>query len=108
MTKPRKYIRSASAKRAKELRQYAHDRLDFLARPENKLCAVAKALKMDFEEIRATEIHHKNGRCGRLLLDQRFWIPVSSFGHNWLHAHIAEARKLGLICEQGKWNHWEP
>lgn len=58
---------------------------------------------------RSTQIHHSRGRLGALLLDERFWIPVSQTGHNWIHANIAMARKvrwngIPLICKKGWWN----
>ena len=47
--------------------------------------------------------HHRRGRAGRLLMDERFWTPLCSRHHRWVHDNIAEARALGLICEKGKW-----
>lgn len=58
------------------------------------------------QHIRATQIHHQRGRVGRLLREQRFWIPVCQVGHDWIHANIEAARGLGLICQKGQWNNF--
>lgn len=50
------------------------------------------------------EVHHKNGRRGKLLRDQRFWIALSKQGHRWCHQNISAARALGFFCQVGKWN----
>lgn len=54
------------------------------------------------------EVHHTRGRAGALLTDERFWVAVSKQGHRWIHAHPAEARRRGWLCEAGKWNTPEP
>lgn len=48
--------------------------------------------------------HHKRGRLGALLCDTRFWIALCRRHHDWVHANIAEARKLDLIAQPGEWN----
>lgn len=53
---------------------------------------------------RLNEIHHTRGRAGSLLLDERFWLPLSKQGHRWVHENMNEARKHGWLCELGKWN----
>lgn len=45
----------------------------------------------------ATEIHHKKGRAGWLLVDIRYWVQVSKECHRWIHDHPEEATKLGLL-----------
>jgi hypothetical protein len=52
----------------------------------------------------ATQIHHKRGRLGGLLLDERHWLGVCAQGHDAIHRHPDAARLLGLLCEKGKWN----
>lgn len=66
-----------------------------------------------FPALRATQIHHSRGRLGPLLLDQRFWIPVSMAGHQWIDSHREEARKrewmgIPLLCARGNWNALPP
>lgn len=53
---------------------------------------------------RHVDCHHTRGRIGALLMDQRFWKPLCRRHHEWVHAHPAKARELGLLCEAGKWN----
>jgi hypothetical protein len=74
VSKQKKKIKFRSSKRAAEERQYAKDRIEFLSRPENQWCAV-------YPWLPATQVHHKRGRLGKLLLDQRYWLGVSDEGH---------------------------
>lgn len=56
-----------------------------------------------FPQKKVTEVHHKSGRLGALLLDQTHWVAVSSEGHRWIHAHPELARKAGLLAPLGEW-----
>lgn len=67
----------------------------FLA--EHPQCAV-------FYDRPSRDVHHQRGRAATLLLDDRFWIPISRDGHLWVDAHPLEARKRGLLCAAGEWN----
>jgi len=102
--KKSKVIPKMSEKRAKQIEEYMKKRKDYLR--ERPLCnawsrihgwAMDAGLKA-FRRERATEIHHKRGRIGKMLLDERFWVAVSRTSHNWIHAHPTEARKLGLLA----------
>jgi hypothetical protein len=44
----------------------------------------------------ATDIHHKRGRLGKLLLDQKFWLAVSRKGHKAIEANPEWAKKMGF------------
>lgn len=59
-------------------------------------CQVCKLRRTD-------DVHHKYGRAGRLLLDERYWIAVCRQCHNWIGKFPAFARELGLIAEKGRW-----
>jgi len=50
------------------------------------------------------QIHHRNGRLGSLLMDKRFWIPVSREGHRKIHDAPDWARANGLLAHIGEWN----
>lgn len=76
-------------------RIYAKLRRQFLA--QNPECAV-------YRNKPANQIHHRRGRIGTLLIDQRFWLSVSMAGHEWIGRNPVQARAKGFICEQGKWN----
>lgn len=100
----RSRIRAVSTSRAKELRQYSKLAQQFkLDHPKCGCCDV-----IHFRPARkTTDVHHSRGRRGKLLLDQRYWIGVCGGPqgcHGWIHAHPAEARKLGLFGEVGSWN----
>lgn len=102
--KPRKPIRKVSKKKAASDRAYNKRVKAWL---EGKYCAV-------YGFGPATQVHHQRGRAGSLKMDERFWIPVSAEGHNFIHAFPAEARtttallsddrNLTLLCQIGEWN----
>lgn len=82
-----------SKKRLAEEAQYSKDRREFLDRPENMFCAV-------FPWKRATQVHHKMGRIGPLLLDQRYWLAVSDEGHKKIEANPAWARENNFSLDR--------
>jgi len=90
--------RSASPARARQLRQYAIQRVRFLKR--NPRCAV-------YPRKRATQIHHQRGRMAGLLLDERYWKAVSAAGHDKIHRNLEWARRHGLLAPAGTWNNYE-
>lgn len=98
-------IRKRTPKRANQVRAYNAEVKAWLELPENKYCQVAKLL--GWRPRIATQCHHSRGRIGRLLLDRRFWTPVSAAGHEWIHANIEEARGIGLICQRGEWHKFD-
>lgn len=51
-----------------------------------------------------TEVHHRHGRVGDLLLATDTWIGLCATAHRFAHDHPAEAKALGLIGD-GPWNH---
>lgn len=65
-------IRRVSEKMQKSLNVYDEKRKKFLQR--NPRCAVYPMLK-------STQVHHMKGRIGALLLDERYWLPVSDKAH---------------------------
>lgn len=52
----------------------------------------------------ASEVHHRRGRNGLLLVDVRHWLAVCPACHAWIHAHPAEARAKGWLAQPGQWN----
>ena len=116
-SKPRTHAQHTAAER----RRYRKDGRAFTAglRAGGVTCPVLAAFYYLPPEVQAvltvpwtgnrrsdkiTETHHKYGRAGKLLNWQGGWLGVSKFGHRAIHAHIAEARKHGWICEKGLWN----
>lgn len=83
--KPRKAIPKVSAKRKIENREYTIKRLQFLAQPENQRCPITGK--------QTTDVHHKKGRVGTLLLDTRFWLAVSREGHKQIEENPEWAKE---------------
>lgn len=80
-------IRSRSKKRSNQENQYTKLRKEFLARKENKICPITKKP--------TTDIHHKKGRIGSLLLDTRYWIALSREGHQKVENNPKWAKENG-------------
>lgn len=64
----------------------------FLALPGNGSCK----LNMKGCTKKATVVHHKKGRIGDLLFDQRFWMPSCVSCNGAVESNDAEAREKGL------------
>lgn len=90
--KPEKKVQKPIARRSKkrtiEELQYNSDRIIFLAKPENQICPITKQ--------QTTEVHHQKGRIGKLLLDQRFWIALSTEGHRQVELNPEWAKENGF------------
>ena len=92
---PRRYIRRESKTRGRENRLY---------RAEVKFWKVGKRCAFPGCNKRHVDCHHKRGKLGPLLRDQRFWLPLCRLHHAWIGDHPTRARELGLLCEHGQWN----
>lgn len=79
-------IKKVGDKLKKDLTAYAESRRVFLQK--NPHCAV-------YPHLKATTIHHKKGRLGKLLLDQKYWLAVSMQGHVYIELHPVEAKLKG-------------
>lgn len=83
----KKPVKKVSDKMAEALVIYSRNRKEFLK--ENPKCVV-------YPNRQATQVHHGKGRATiELLLDERFWRPVSMEGHEYIHAHPEEAMRMG-------------
>lgn len=113
------WLRKASPKRAKQLREYSTARKVFLA--AHPICQVWLAengweelgsyqygsmrygitlgmlLHYNFAAPFSTEVHHKNKRRGAMLLDQAFWMAVSREAHERIESNKAWAREKGYL-----------
>jgi len=83
-------IKPMSKKLSSERVIYRKLRIEFLQKPENMFCAV-------YPHLLATEIHHPEGRLGKLLNDFSKWIAVSREGHEWIHNNIKLATERGFM-----------
>lgn len=80
-------IAKRTPKRAKEEKEYLKLREVFLT--ENQKCAV-------FPKKKSTEVHHVAGRSGVMLLDTKYWLPVSQSGHEKIEKEREWAFKMGF------------
>ena len=81
-------MRARSPKRAKQEREYTRLRRDFLE--ANPWCALKGC------GLLATEVHHRRGRVGALLLAVEHWSPLCHDCHVWATGHPAAAYELGI------------
>jgi len=82
-----KQIPKVSEKRISENIIYNSERIKFLMLPENKICPITKQP--------TTDLHHKKGRIGALLLDKRYWIALSREGHKQVEENPEWAKENG-------------
>lgn len=90
--KPRKPINKVSKKQAVILAKYSVLRIQFLSRPENKICPITGKP--------TTDIHHKKGRLGDLLLDINFWVALSRDGHRFVEENPVWAKENGYSLDR--------
>lgn len=80
----------------------------------------ARALRELYEEVKAdvlkknpkcllcpkksSDVHHRMGRAGTLLIDDRFLSAVCSRCHNSIHAFPRTAKENGWMAGPGEWN----
>lgn len=85
----KKPIRHRSKKLAKREVEYFLERKKFLDRPENKICPITGEP--------TTDVHHKAGRVGKLLLYVPYWLAVSRNGHDCIHNNPKESYEKGYL-----------
>ena len=100
--KPRKTHKMShrSPDRTKEEREYRDRAKLFIMRllaSRTPWCPVAWRILKSKKMV--NQVHHKAGREGDLLLDERHWMGVSGWGHDWIGKHGNEARRHGWLYE---------
>lgn len=85
--KRNKRVNHQKPRRTLEEMSYALSRTQFIA--AHPVCPVSGR--------KTCQVHHSAKREGRWLLLQRYWIAVSSEGHQWIEDNKREAEKLGLM-----------
>lgn len=90
--KLKKAIKPRSKKRAKEEAQYNREVKVWKV---GKMCAV-------YPDKKAVDCHHIRGREGAMLLEQKFWLPVSREGHRKIENNPEWARSQGFIINRGQ------
>ncbi len=83
------FMKGYSDKRAAEMEQYNREAKEFV---KGKICPITNQP--------ATEVHHKKGRIGKLLLDKRFWLAVSRNGHNKINNNPIWAMQMGYTISR--------
>lgn len=89
-------LRRQSKKRAAAARIYTKRRAAYLE--ANPWCAAWpwRYVTEAACDCSATEIHHKAGRVGSLLLDESRWVGLCRACHRWVTEHPRSAIGLGL------------
>ena len=90
-----KPIAPRSQKRSKEERLYSANRVLFLQ--ENPMC---QAHLPGICTKYSTDVHHKMGRIGELLLMIIHWLAVCRACHDWIENHPEEAREKGFSIKR--------
>lgn len=88
----RRRIKPVSKSRARVLALYARKAKRF--RAEHPWCGRCN--------LRATDVHHKRGRVGSLLTDERHWVTLCRSCHDWVGANPGQAAEAGWL-DLGKW-----
>ena len=84
-----------SQKRSKEERLYQAKRIIFPQ--EHPMCeAHLPGICKEY----STDVHHKEGRVGELLLDETKWLSVCRPCHDWIETHPAEAQERGFSLKR--------
>lgn len=90
-----KLIAPRSQKRSKEERLYTAQRIIFLQ--ENPMC---QAHIPGICTKHSTDVHHKMGRIGELLLKIIYWLAVCRACHQWIEEHPIEAQEKGFSLKR--------
>lgn len=85
-------IKPVSDKRQDELKIYRIKRDEYLKR--NPICEFPGCLSTDIE------LHHKKGRIGLLLTDDRYFCSLCRKHHRWVEEHPEEAKKMNLTLSR--------
>jgi hypothetical protein len=83
-------MRRESKKRAAAMRVYRKRRDEFLT--EHPRCQFPTGC-----EARATVVHHRRGRFGGRLLDERWWAAACDLHNDFAETHTGEALDLGWL-----------
>jgi len=94
-TAKKKPISPRSPKRIKEEAIYSTQRKIFLG--ERPMC---EAHLPGICTNHSTDVHHKMGRIGELLLNIIYWLSVCRACHDWIENHPKEAREKGFSLKR--------
>ena len=86
----KKPLAPRSKKRSKQESEYSSKRKIFML--EHPMC---QANISGLCTHKSTDVHHKAGRVGSLLLDESKWMAVCRTCHQWIETHPIEATEKG-------------
>ena len=89
--KKQRPIAQRSPKRMSQEREYSKKRKSFLL--SSPLC---QAKLPNTCTTHATDVHHMQGRIGKLLTDETKFLAVCRSCHDWIEMHPIEAKELGF------------
>lgn len=90
LKRSQKPIRRATPERARQLREYEKIRRTFL---HGRFCE--RHWKREVTSVVPTEVHHRRGRRGEMLLKTEYWSALCRECHAWVHANPAKAKEEG-------------
>ena len=109
---PKQVDNHVDKNKAAEKRLYRQEALAFVAAAiaRGETCPVVDAIPelhngMKYGHkisAKLNEVHHRQGRRGKLLRHQPLWMACSKQGHRWIHANTAEAARRGWLLSP--WN----
>lgn len=85
---PTKEINKVSEKRTKEEKIYYAKKLVYMTNNSLCECGCGKS---------AEDLHHKNGRVGKMLYNEFYFMAVTRKCHDWIHLNPKEAREKGWL-----------
>jgi hypothetical protein len=80
-----KKIKPRSKKMTKEMIEYNKKKTVFLK--NNPSCGVCGGIP--------DQVHHKRGRIGKNLLNEKHWLSVCADCHRWIEEHPEQAKEMG-------------
>jgi len=79
------------------IRMAIYNAIKVLFLERHQLCSIDSEGKGQRCNDWTTEVHHRRGRAGWLLIDVRYWTATCTRHHRWIHDNPAAATKLGLL-----------
>ena len=89
--KRKRQMRRISKKRARLNRQYLKHRDEYLK--AHPICEKCKL-------VRASDIHHRKGKLGKLLCAAEWFLSVCRDCHQWIHNNPEDSYELGLSIKR--------
>lgn len=100
---PRKRIAPMSKRQRGRTAEYLELRAVWLKLEYPRVCEGCEPLFHRTPRL-ATDVHHKFGRAGKLLLDTAGFVALCAECHRHVHDNPNAARAVNLLCQPGEWN----